>query len=278
MKSKKINVNEKINIIEGFTKEFEKCLKAIKFDKDHRITEEELKNSLIYSFATLALSKNSPVQLINVVNTIKDIYGKRLTDNALGFLECMSAKSYGYLSFLTTNMENQKKFKKIAVDLFSKAYSRGYTQAISDLMDFKAKYTSLAPYQIEDIGLPHVKEDANIFYTLGNIFVDLSTLVSNADRALRNKRPVIEDMGYFENAEYKYSKGMEENSGCAVCYGLCLIIKGEKEKGLELVRNNIEGFKKEKGKVERILFESDANSFKESVENIQTKILNNNKR
>ena len=63
---------------------------------------------------------------------------------------------------------------------------------------------------------------------------------------LRDK--VIVANGYFNNAEYKYSKGAQDNCGCAVCYGLCLIIKGEKEKGLELVRSNLEGFKKEKGK------------------------------
>ena len=41
--------------------------------------------------------------------------------------------------------------------------------------------------------------------------------------------PVIEDMGYFRNAEYKFEKGHESNCGCAVCYGLCKIITGDKE-------------------------------------------------
>jgi len=275
---KKVKIDEKINIIDGFTKEFETHIKGNKIKFDHKVSEEEIKNSFTYSFATLALSKNSPIQLIYVINTIRDRYGKHLTENALGFLDSMAGKAYGYLSFLSTNLKNQEKFKKTAIELFNKAYGRGYTRALADLMDFKKKYTSALPYRIEDIAIPHTKEDVSLFYDLGNIFVDISILTDNAIRVMKGKRPVIEDMGYFRNAEYKFEKGYESNCGCAICYGMCLIIRGDKEKGLKLVRDNLEGFKKEKGRVERILFASDCESFNNCIERIENELLKTNKR
>ena len=268
---KKVNVGDKVNMIEGFTKEFDNHIKQNKLKFDHKVTEEEIRNSFTYSFASLALSKNSPIQLINVINTIKDRYGRHLTDDALSFLDCMAGKAYGYLSVLSTNLKNQEKFKKTAVELFEKAYKRGYPQALADLMDLKKKYMRLEPYRVEDIALYHTKEDVKLFYALGNLFVDISTLTDNAIRAMKGKRPVIEDIGYFRNAEYKFEQGYESNCGCAVCYGMCLIIKGEKERGLQLVRDNLEGFKKETGKVEQILFASDCENFNKCMERIQKK-------
>ena len=270
--------DEVINSIEGFTKEFENYIKKNKIKIDHKVSEEEIKNSLTYSFATLALSKNSPVQLIYVINAIKNRYGKHLTQSAIGFLDSMSGKAYGYLALLTTNLKNQEKFHKNALRYFDKAYNNGYTRALADLMEYKKKYMNMEPYRVEEVARTHTNEDVSLFYDLGNLFVDISTLTDNAIRSMKGKRPVIEDMGYFRNAEYKFEKGHESNCGCAVCYGLCKIITGDKEEGLKLVRDNIEGFKKEKGKVERILFSSDCENFNNCIKRIQNELLKINKR
>jgi hypothetical protein len=276
--AKSIKVNEDVNKIEGFTKEFEKYLKEHKVSIDHKASVEDVKNSFTYSFATLALQNNSPVQLINVINAIKDRYGKKyLSKESLGFLDCMSAKAYGYLSLMCKNIENQNKYRKLAMSMFEKAYGNGYVTAIGDMMDFKSKWSS-EPYRVEDIGLPHVKEDSELFFNLGTLFVDFPSLVDNAARVLKDKRPVIENKYYFEMAEYKFTQGANTSPSCGVCLGLCYIINGKKDQGLSLIKKNMNGFKKSKSHMERLLFASDAEIFNSSMEKIETKILDNNKR
>ena len=110
--AKGIKYEENITKIDGFTKSFEKYLKEHKVNANHKASVEEVKNSFTYSFATLALSNNSPIQLINVANAIKSRYGKKyLTQEAIGFLDCMIAKAYGYLSLLSINIENQNRYR-----------------------------------------------------------------------------------------------------------------------------------------------------------------------
>jgi hypothetical protein len=75
--AKGIKYEENFNKIDGFTASFEKYLKEHKVSADHKANVDEVRNSFTYSFATLALSDNSPIQLINVVNTIKTRYGKK---------------------------------------------------------------------------------------------------------------------------------------------------------------------------------------------------------
>jgi hypothetical protein len=189
----------------------------------------------------------------------------------------MSAKAYGYLSLLSKNMDNQSKYRKLAMSMFEKAYSSGYVPAISEMMDFKSKWSS-EPYRTEDIGLPHVKEDIEIFFSLGTLFVDFPSLVDNACRVLKDRRPVIENKYYFEMAEYKFSQGSKGSSSCALCLGLCYIINGKKDEGLKLISKNMAMFKKTKSHMEQIMFDSDAQIFNESVNKIETRILDNNKR
>ena len=276
--AKGIKYEENITKIDGFTESFEKYLKEHKVNANHKASVEEVKNSFTYSFATLALSNNSPIQLINVANTIKSRYGKKyLTQEAIGFLDCMIAKAYGYLSLLSKNIENQNRYRKLAMSIFEKAYSSGYVPAISEMMDFKSKWSS-EPYRTEDIGLPHVKEDVEIFFSLGSLFVDFPSLVDNASRVLKDKRPVIENKYYFDMAEYKFSQGADKSPSCAVCLGLCYIINGKKEEGLNLIRKNMVGFKKAKAQVERIMFASDAEIFNDAINKSETRILDNNKR
>jgi hypothetical protein len=276
--AKGIKYEENIDRIEGFTKEFERYLKEHKAHPDHKASVDEVKNSFTYSFATLALSNNSPIQLINVINAIKNRYGKKhLTNEAMGFLDSMIAKAYGYLSLMSRNVKNQDRYRELAMSIFEKAYSEGYIGAISDMMDYKSKWSS-EPYRTEDIGLPHVKEDSEIFFSMGCLFVDFPSLVDNASRVLKDKRPVIENKYYFEMAEYKFSQGASGSSSCAVCLGLCQIINGEKEKGLALIKRNIANFRKLKSHMEKILFRSDAEIFDESMSKLETRILGNNKR
>lgn len=264
--------------IEGFTNEFENHLKLTKVSADHKLNASEIKETFTYSYATLALTNNSPVQLINVINSIKSRYGKKYLNNeAMGFLDCMVAKAYGYISLTTKNMETQTKCRKMAISIFEKAYSKGYVQALNDLMDFKSKWSS-EPYRIEDIGLAHVKENMNILYSIGNLFVSFPTLVENASRVLKNKRPVIENKQYFEMGEYRYKQGANDSASCAVCLGLCYIINDKKEDGLKLIQKNISRFKSENENAQRFLFESDAFEIKNAIEKIEKNILINVRR
>ena len=147
MKVKKANVTEKVSVIEGFTKEFEEYLKGIKLKVDHKVTVEELKNSFTYTFATKALSLDSPIQVITVMNTIKDRYGRHLNDEAAGFLDCMCGKAYAYLSCLTTNLANQSKYQKLALSLFDKAYAK----TSGSISSYSSPTADISPKDIRSI-------------------------------------------------------------------------------------------------------------------------------
>lgn len=240
------------------------------------INKERITSMPTYQFAVLALENESPAQVVNVLHAIRKRYQKidKIDSNALGFLDCIEGKAYGYISLNTKNEKESKKFYDMAIKCFENGYSRGYYEAKLDLADLEKKRGY--PYVGETEAFKVLGKTPEIYTCLGELFYDFSKLSESAVRVIEGKRPLISDIMDFKYSMWKYESGAENSINCKFYYGLALIIynnDGSKEKGLHIVKETFEEFKEANANIHKVLFESDAKKFKENINLIEKRLL-----
>lgn len=259
----------------GFTKKLEEELDArepsIKWINKDRITIMPT-----YQFAIWALENESPAQVVNVINRIRKRYEKidKIDSHALGFLDCIEGKAYGYISLNSKNEKESKRFYEMAVKCFENGYSRGYYDAKLDLADLEKKRGY--PYVGETQAFKVLGRTPETYTCLGELFYDFSKLSESAVRVIEGKRPIISDIMDFKYSMWKYESGAANSINCKFYHGLALIIyntDGSKDKGLKIVKETFDDFKKANENINKILFASDVKQFKENVELIEKRLI-----
>ena len=272
---------EYVSSIIGFTTMLEEQLakKASKEKIDH--------NNVIYmptySFAILALENNDANSVIRVINAIRKRYKFKFnfTKDASGFLDSVEGKAYGYLAINAKNNVDQKKFYDLAIKCFNSAKNKGYIDGYLDLAYLEKEMGN--PDKGEQIAFNVYRNSDLIHLTRGEMYYGIDKLVNNAIRVIEGKRPIIsvEDYGFFEYSMNCYKKGMEKSISCKFYYGLALIIYKNgyhKRKGLTIIKETYEEFKKEREKFNKTLFNSDSKIYDDNLKLIEEKILKHKNR
>jgi hypothetical protein len=273
-----LNKDEKsmFNYVIGFTTLLEEYLHNNKKSKK-KISKDDVVSMPTYEFVSLALNANSPRQVILAIETIRKRYllAFNFDREAMGFLDSIEGKAYGYIALAIKDVAKKQKLYDLSCKYFKSAISKGYFQASVDLADVEEKF--YGDRNIARETLYNVKKDIpDVNRKMGELFFNFSKLVENSIRVLEGKRPFIEDSNDLALAEHYFNKGKDKSVECCVYKGLILIITGdekEKKQGLELVRNNLENFKLKNKDIDKILFKTDAQAFKNNISLIENKLL-----
>lgn len=279
-KKLKNKVSPFFKAIPGFTARLERQIEYNHPNKGE-IDLDNITSMPTYSFAILALENDSPLQVVKVMEAMRKRYASKpnVSKKILGFLDSIEGKAYGYIALNIKNVELKYNFYKLANKCFKNAVARGYNEAALDLADLEAKLNDV--YSGEAVALKAVDKTKESFTKLGDLFYDFDMLVENAIRVLENKRPIIEDDLAFWYSLCKFKEGSDASINSRLRYGLALIInngEGEKEKGLKIVKENFEEFKKCNSNRKQILFSTDAKAFDKSLQLLENKIVKINNR
>ena len=261
--------------IKGFTKSLEYVMENRKRSKEN-ITLENVISMPTYEFVTLALSANSPRQVITAIEAIRKRYLLKfnIDKEAMGYLDSIEGKAYGYMSLYVKDILKQQKLYKLACKYFKSAISKGYYDANVDLADLEEKFD--LSDKADDL-LSYLKKDVpDAYRKLGELYCNFPTLVENATRVLQGRRPFIEDGTKLPIAMYHFNQGEKKSVECRVYKGLAMIIKGdnnEKEEGLKLVKDNLKEFKEKNKDIDKKLFATDAKVFKDCLSILENKLV-----
>ena len=277
MGKKKFDDEEKLLFegIKGFTLKLESAIESRKRYKGD-INLENITSMPTYDFVSLALSANSPRQVIHVIETIKKRYFLKLNfdRDAFGFLDSIEGKAYGYMALNIQDIDKQEKLYQTACKYFKSAANKGYVNAYLDLADLEEKFKGI--YSVDELFRSLKIELPDTHKKMGELHMNFSTLVENAIRVMQGKRPFIEEDYSLPLALYHFKNGMKDSVECRVYRGLALIVTGEHEnieEGLKLVKDNLEEFKLKNKNIDKILFASDTSVFKTNVNLIENKLL-----
>ena len=262
-------------IINGFTKSFEEELSKPK-SKLRKIDVDNIIDMPTFTFASIAFKNNAPLKLIKVIEEMKNRYSKAKYFNkkVYGFLLNIEGRAYSYLAL---NCKNSNKKR----DLISKA-EKCFDESFNNYHCIESKYDKarLAKgFNKESLGalwiMGAVKDEKEKYTTIGYLYQDLYTLANNALRAIQEKRVIVENEMGLDTAQVNFQLGMRKNSvTSALSYGLYLIAHGDKEKGMNLVKENYQQAKEIFSKYEDIMFASDYKIYKEGLEIIEKNIIN----
>lgn len=271
-----MNKNEYVSSIRGFTIMLEEQL-AKKATKD-KIDHNNIIYMPTYSFAILALENNDANSVIRVVNAMRKRYKFKFnfTRDASAFLDAIEGKAYGYLAINSKNNIEQKKFYDLAIKCFHSAKNKGFVDGYLDLAYLQKQISS--PETGEKVAFEVYKDSDLVHLTRGEMYYGIDKLVSNAIRVIEGKRAILSEEDYqsFEYSMNSYKSGMEKSISCKFYYGLSLIIYKNgyhKQKGLKIIQDTYEEFKKEREIFNKSLFNSDAKIYIDNLKLIEDNLL-----